>query len=205
MFKIGAAKDQAIAFANDTDLGTITVDVTAGIAQAAPAVGSLATTLPSGLQCPVGKWASDIFDPGVDPGPPSFTCLRSTYDQIIVLDPNGSLMMSHEAFDTFVPAPNDPAARVCGDMALPAQSVTFANGTLSYSFSDDPYSCPGKVAHVTATFNADCTVATANYQSTGCGECVAGSMGNDGCRGCGGVTCSTTTTPGASALILHKR
>lgn len=200
LFKVGAEKDQAVIFGADTDLGAITVDTTNGVAQTVPSGGTLAAGTPPGLQCPVGRWVSDVFSAGTDPGPPPLTCDNATIVQIAVLDPDGSLMMSHGAFGIFV-----NSGRSCGEIAFPAQQVALTNNTLTATFLVDPDSCPGKTLFATSTFDATCTVETMHMRSVGCGECAPTGPGDDGCRGCGGATCSTTTTPGASGLILHKK
>lgn len=204
LFQLGAEKDQAVIFGADTDLGTITVDTANGVARAAPPGGTLAVATPTGLQCPVGKWVSDVFSAGTDSGPPPLTCDQATITQIAVLNPDGSLMMSHGAFGVFVTDPNS-GLMVCGEVAFPAERVVLSSNTLTASIKVEPQSCPGKTLFATATFNNDCTVETLHMRSEGCGDCSNAGPGNDGCGGCGAVTCSTTTTPGASALILRKR
>jgi hypothetical protein len=203
VFSVAAQTGQAISVGADVSLGSITVDLALGIAQAAPLSGALVTTTPAGLHCAVGRWRSDVFDPGTDPGPPPLTCSNSTYDLVIFQVPGGPLLMMGEAFNIFVRTATGGV--VCGNLAYPVQGGTYANGALSYHFNGDPLSCPTKMANISATFNADCTMMTASIQSVGCGRCEAGSAGSDGCRGCGVVTCSTSTTPGASPLILHKQ
>jgi hypothetical protein len=207
LFKFGAQKDQTVIFGADTDLGAITVDTTNGVAQTVPSGGTLVAATPPGLQCPVGKWVSDVFDAGTDSGPPPVTCNNATVVQIAVLKPDGSLMVSHGAFGVVVKANSDPSSslRVCGEMAFPAELLTLSNNTLTASFIVEPDTCPAKTVFATATFDAACTVETMHMRSVGCGDCAFASPGNDGCHGCGSVTCSTTTTPGASALILHKK
>jgi len=54
----GSQSAQTVALSGSANLGTITVDTTSGVAQAAvPPGGTVVTSTPAGVPCPVGTWS----------------------------------------------------------------------------------------------------------------------------------------------------
>ena len=115
-------KGQTVSFSGDTNLGTITVDTTSGVALATlPSNGSLVTTTPSGLPCPVGEWKSDMAT--FPNGCAGYLELRASQS------PDGSFLASLSNVGGDQPYNSD----ACGTGSWSNVPVTYSNNTISVS------------------------------------------------------------------------
>jgi hypothetical protein len=189
VFSGGTEVSQGALFAGDADLGTVPVTGTLGVAQATlPAGGSLVTSTPTGLDCPVGIWKSGVLaNGGVSSSDP---CVNLRTTELILKDPGGNLKMDHSYY--FL----DASGKSCLENSSPVQAfqgteVAYSAGTLALTLPSG--TDPGCAAHTltfTGTVSADCQTITYTDDESGCGDCNASGSGiTNGCEGCGTTHC----------------
>lgn len=177
VFMDGLERGQTMTLTDDADLGTITVDLSDGVAQSAiPLGGSL--TGGGDVECPLGEWFAS--------SPPKDGCvdnLTSTF--WIAQDTAGHYLMSFRSGPMRIGGASECTDRVQVDVP-----VTWSDGILSFTIPGDP-SCPSKIIVATMTPNANCAELEVNMHYGNCASC------DQGCQ-CGGtLDCpmpSTTAT-----------
>jgi hypothetical protein len=149
----GAENAQTVALSGSTNLGTITVDATSGVAQAeVPSGGTVVTSTPAGVSCPLGTWG---YTSGAESG--------TTW---IAQDGAGQYAVSVSGT-----GPN-------GTTSFSNLPSTYSNGTLTIGPYNPEVNNPGntcfgtKTEIVTLTANSACTEMTGTGVKSGCtGQC----------------------------------
>jgi len=190
VFSSTTSNAQTAQLSGSTDLGTITVDLGKGLAVAnLTASGTLITTTPSGVDCPVGEWQGNIGGSPCAAG-------NMTATVWIAKLPSGQYNVSLIAGPMCLPKSGCSSCGTGFYEAFP--SATYQGGSFTFQIEPDP-SCPQKVSTITFTTDSSCQTATMNASATGCGSCEGGcdisypncgKQGQPGCRGCGSTTCS---------------
>ncbi|MCL5878913.1 MAG: hypothetical protein M1428_03840 [Deltaproteobacteria bacterium] len=173
---------QTASFSGDANLGVIMVDLSNGVAQAVlPSNGTLVTTTPSGLPCPVGTWVSDM-------GPsPCAIGQDITSNGWIVQTPSGQYTV------TFTEGPVFTNDGNCGTMSQSNIPATYSGGIVRISLNGDP-NCTSKIDNFNITFNSSCTAGTITGSSVGCENCC-GCTGDNSCSALyGDCSCSAGST-----------
>ena len=172
-------KGQTVSFSGDTNLGTITVDTTSGVALATlPSNGSLVTTTPSGLPCPVGEWKSDMAT--FPNGCAGYLELRASQS------PDGSFLASLSNVGGCQP---DYNSNVCGTCSWSNVPVTYSNKTMSLAAISPCPSDPSLFATIYFTGTTDAACSTING--------TAEEVPNDPCDPNSGIR--------PTQFILHKQ
>jgi hypothetical protein len=190
LFSGTSGTGQAAQFSVSANLGTITVDLGAGISKLnIPAGGAVITTTPPGAECLVGKWeATNIGCSPCAPGNMTGTIWISKL-------PSGKYTESM----IVGPACLGDACSGCGDLSfINSISSTYQNGTLTFTMQDEE-SCPEKTLTVTLTPDGACQNAAVSYSITKRPFCVNycdGDWPGCGCEiprpegpDCGSLTC----------------
>jgi len=172
-------KGQTVSFSGDTNLGTITVDTTSGVALATlPSNGTIVSTTPTGTPCPIGTWIDEIS------GPLSSVCPSANGIIILLIaqKPSGEYIVNFAAGPVSLSSNPGPD---CG-IYYNTKPATYSGGTLKFSASADP-ACPTtKIAAITATPDASCKTMAVQTTVSGCSDCSDCSCG-------GTATCAKPT------------
>ncbi|HET6437984.1 MAG TPA: hypothetical protein VFG59_07980 [Anaeromyxobacter sp.] len=181
-FSSGSSRGETVTFSADADLGTVTYDVSSGMATAAiPAGGSLTTSTPADVPCPVGTWNVTI-------GP--YTCDGSCT--------NGCTPGTTQVGTSTVWIVETSAGEYAASFThLGCNSSSQANVTATFTggvFTIGPWTEPGDTCthSVTAAVTPDaaCGGTTSGTTTwTNCGPC---GTGDNVCPGCGENTCEGT-------------
>ena len=169
---------QTADFSGNANLGTITVDLTDGLALATlPSSGSLVTSTPSGTPCPVGTWTMGI---------PSTTCTNEYADFWIAQSSTGHYLLSYTHYG---------CSGTSSQSNLP---MTYSGGVITASFNptvgNGASYCPGTSMTITFTPNNTCATMSGSFVVSGVTQCGT----NFG--GCGSMTC-----PAISGLTATKQ
>jgi len=192
VFSSTTSNAQTAQFSGSTNLGTITVDLGTGLAAAnLTTSGTLITTTPSGVDCPIGEWQGNTGGSPCAPG-------NITVTTWIAKLPSGKYTVSMMGGPMCLPRGGGCIS--CGTEFFEAfTSATYPGGGFTFQFQPEEPSCPQKVQTITVTTDSSCQTATINVSYTGCGSCEGGcdpsypncgNQGQPGCRGCGSTTCS---------------
>jgi|GEM_PF-1842616 len=168
VFSSGPERGQTITLTGDADLGTITVDLDNGIAQAdITEVGTI--TGSDDMECPLGTWTATV---------PREECTGTATSYFVIFkNSEGQYRMSFRVGPLMLPSCD------CCEHALSDIPGTASGGALTFSFPGD-MSCPTKIMTVTLTPNADCTEMTGEVSLSGCLACQT-----QGCDCGGDLTC----------------
>jgi len=152
VFGSSAQSGQTLTLSSDADLGAISVDAVSGVATTAvPSAGTLTTTTPSGLPCPLGTWNFESAKPGHSPTVGTFWIAQtgpSTYSMTV--NSGGTVTFS---------IPNIPAT-------LDGRTM---NVGPFYTDSHSTNTCEvGRVSNVTVTADAACTTLTGTITQSSC-------------------------------------
>jgi len=158
IFASGPNHGLSIVLNGSVDLGAIVVTPGSGVAVAqVPTGGSLGTTTPAGLACPLGMWA---FDAGA-----SGTCGGShiTADFWIARDPSGSFVSSFTAFNTMT------RIDACGPESWARVTTSYTgNSVVIGPFDASRAGCPAKTMTLVMTVDASCRTMSGNGIEAGC-------------------------------------
>jgi len=159
MFANNTQSGQTLSLSGDADLGAITVDATSGVANAAvPAAGTLTTTTPAGVACPLGTWSFVSTKAGNTPTTGSFWIAQTG---------PGTYSMSVNAGGTVA-------------YSLPNIPATYDGKTMNigpfYTDTHSNVACEaGRISNVTVTADAGCTTLTGTLTQSNCvGGCNCG-------------------------------
>ena len=164
---------QTAVFSSNANLGTITVDLTDGLALAElPSGGSLVTTTPSGMPCPVGTWTMGV----------SSTCTTEHVDFWIAQSSSGHYVLSYTHYGCN------------GTDSLSDLPMTYSGGVVTVTFNPSAGAgsnvgqyCSGESATMTFTPDSSCATMSGSFVVSGVSQCGT-SFG-----GCGSMTCPAVT------------
>jgi len=175
----GTAFGQTVTASGTVDLGTITVQLNTGAAQATTPSGvTIDTTTPTGATCPLGSWyATDV---GQSPNCPAD---RKTESSVwIVKRPDGTYAVSFTTYNVGIYEQCTIGSKSDIPMSFEGNTGTFS---FLFDFENPPY-CEDRlrIATVHVTANADCTEGEITGEVTNCGSCDPAP-----CIDCGTLTC----------------
>jgi len=190
-FTAAAAKGSSITLSGNTNLGTITVDLTSGLATANVSTGTVSAT-PGGSTCPYGTW---IFQTGPSPACTSMAP-QATAKLWVSPTANGgcctvSLIHGPEEH-------NQGPSTYCSYASWNAIPSVYANGVLTigpFNSNSSGTTC-NRPTTVQMTPSSDCSTATAALHFEGCGACGTPPdfCSGNGTSSCGTATCNATVT-----------
>ncbi len=183
-FTAGSTSGTTLTLSGNGSLGTITVDLTSGLASASVTTGTVAST-PPGAACPTGFW---VFPTGATDPRCSSLAPQAAAKVWIVPQPGGGYLVS------IIHGPEvhgGGSAILCTYSSFNNVPSVYASGKLTIApFRDNPASpCPSTLA-IQMTPSADCNTGSATGTFTGCASCPGGP---DYCPGTGTSTCGTAT------------
>ena len=185
IFVNGAATGfgQTVTATGTVDLGTITVELRTGAAQATTPSGvTIDTTTPTAATCPLGSWyATDV---GQSPTcPPEQKTESSVW---IVKKPDGTYAASFTTYNVGIYEQCSIGSRSDIPMTFGDNQAIFS---FPFDFENPPYCdpLPLRIATVVVNVNSDCTTGTISGTVTNCGSCTPAP-----CSECGSLTCDLT-------------
>jgi len=166
---------QTVRASGSVDLGTVTVSLRNGVAQATTPSGvTFVSSETVGAACPEGTWIT------TDVGR-SDPCSEDIAATVWIVKNAGVYEASFTAYNVGIDG-------VCSVGSKGGLEVTLTDGVayfdFLYEFEDPP--SPTKIAHMAVTPNADCTEAAVHQRVTGCASCP--------CTGEGDVMCESDFT-----------
>jgi hypothetical protein len=180
VFTAGLQRGQTITLTDDTDLGSITVDLNNGVAESGiPGTGTL--TGSAGFTCPLGAWVVSV--PTQDCNDPAATAI-ATATFWVVQNAAGQYSVTFTIGPILL-----PDTHACGYHTYADLPATESGGALTFSFLNS-YTCSVVFDTLVATPNADCTQLSLIGSVDGCVSC---SEGQCGCGG-GSLSCPQSFT-----------
>ncbi len=173
---------QTVSFSDNATLGTITVDLTYGVALVTlPSDGIIVSTTPAGAPCPIGTWAGSY---GPSPCP-------SGGDIIVI-----ALVVQKPSGEYIVNIASNYGGYGCGfGVSYNDIPVAYSGGTFKFSLNNDP-DCSTRVETITATIDASCKTMTGAVSEDSCTSCDA--------SGCVGGACGTETCQDPSLTLTRQ-
>jgi hypothetical protein len=181
-FTSGSTSSFTVSFSQSGSLGTVTVDLSTGLAQVVlTGSGVLVTGTPT-TTCPLGTWtdATGILD----------SCGTQDATVWVARLPSGQHTVSYIVGPVDL---GDAGGGGCGNRSVSNLAASYSNGQLTFTAPDDNSGCSARSTIVTFTPDALCHSATVELAFTGCGTC--GAPMNGVCSGCGTETCMITINP----------
>jgi hypothetical protein len=175
VFTNGTNRSQTVSFSGDSALGTVTVDTTSGLAQATIGnTGTVMTTTPAGLDCPLGRWSVVIANTSCIDGMPV------TQDIFVTKKPDGTYLVS---------GTTGPIAANAGCGYYTGTIPATYDGTKLVFQSTGSNGCVERLFGSTYTPNQACTSAAFTASQTMCQSCTNLAIDQD-CGACGTMTCT---------------
>ena len=186
IFVNGSATEfgQTVKASGSVDLGTVTVQLSTGAAQATTPTGvTIDTTTPTGATCPIGSW----YATGIGHSPSCPTGKNTETAVWIVKKPDGTYAASFTSYNVGIYEQCTVGSKTDIPLTLADNVASF---TVPFDFENPPF-CESalRMATVHVTTNTDCTSGEITGEVTNCGSCDPAP-----CIDCGTLTCPITGT-----------